>query len=75
MKLVESVEGTVRMADGTTRPAYRNTYRGTENSADGTTFRKVEDVRIEFKLFTNINLSSTRKWRKASAKQAASFVA
>jgi len=73
MKLIESVKGTVRMADGGTRPAYRNTYRGIENSGDGTSFQTVEDVRIEFA--TDTAAGRSRVWRKTSAKQAASFAA
>jgi hypothetical protein len=71
MRLIESVKGTVQMADGGTRPAYRNTYQGIENSADGTTFRTVEATQIEFA--TDTAAGRTRTWRKASVKQAASF--
>jgi len=71
MKLVESIKGTVRMADGGGRYAYRNTYRGIKNSADGASFTTVEEVRIEF--LTDTAAGRPRVWRKTSPKQAATF--
>jgi hypothetical protein len=73
MKLIESVAGTVIMADGTGRLAYRNTYRDIRFSADGATFTTEEVVRVEFALFTNANAGRTRKFRKTTPKQAATF--
>jgi hypothetical protein len=74
MKLIESEVGTVAMADGTRRNAYRNTYRVTVFSADGTSASMVEESRIEFSLFVNVNYSG-RKFRKATSKQAVTFEA
>lgn len=65
MKLISSVAGVVTMADGTTRPAYRNTYK---SLSDATL-----ETRIELRLFTNANTSRNSKWRKASIKQAGTF--
>lgn len=72
MRLTESVQGEVRMADGTQREAYRNTYQDTEFHADGS-FSATEETRIEFKLFGNINNTRGNGWRKASTKQADTF--
>lgn len=74
MKPIESTAGYVTMADGTQREAYRNTYPVTEFHADGT-FTTTSETRIEFLLFTNRANGSGDKFRKTSAKQAATFVA
>lgn len=72
MKLIESVVGTVTMVDGTQREAYKNTYKVTTFNGDGTV-TNIEEIRIEFLLFINVNTSRTRKYRKTSPKQAATF--
>jgi hypothetical protein len=69
-KMVDSVKGIVRMANGTHREAYCNTYRNTIFSNDGS-FAHVEVSRIEFLLDTAAGKSNT--WRKASSKQAETF--
>lgn len=63
------------MSDGSRRVAYMNTYSRTVFSADGTTFEKVQDIRIEFELDTNANARAGRHYRKTTAKQAATFQA
>jgi len=73
--LIESIAGTVQMADGTTRAACKNTYTLIVFSANGETFEKKQTTRIEFELFTNINHSLQRRFRKTTAKQADSFKA
>lgn len=75
MKPVESVAGTVTMADGTRRTAYRNAYKVTTFSVDGSTAVTAEEVRIEFRLFTNANASRGRAYRRATDKQASTFIA
>ncbi len=72
-KPIESIAGTVRMADGTRRAAYRNTYKSVTFSADGSTPVSTEEVRIEFLLFTNAARGGSRKYRAATAKQADTF--
>jgi hypothetical protein len=72
-KLIESVAGTVTMADGTRRTAHRNTYKVTTFSADGTTATNAEEVRIEFVLFTNANAVRGPRYRKTTPDQAATF--
>lgn len=72
-KAIESIAGTVLMSDGSRRVAYRNTYNQVVFSTDGTTFKTVKDVRIEFELDTNANARAGRHYRKTTAKQAATF--
>lgn len=74
-KPITSSAGTVRMSDGTRRVAYRNTYKVTTCSADGRSAETVEEARIEFLLDTNAAAQRGRKYRKASPKQAGTFVA
>ncbi len=71
---LHSVPGYVTMADGSSRPAFRNTYKVTTFSADGTTATTAEVERIEFRLFVNMARGNAAPWRKASARQAATFV-
>lgn len=73
-KAVESIPGTVTMTDGTLRDAYKNTYNVVIFANDGS-FKTVQDVRIEFRLFGNINNTRGNGWRKTSAKQASTFTA
>jgi len=73
MKLMESIKGTVEMADGTSREAYRNTYRHMVQVDGGASMREVTETRIEFRLFGNINNRRGNGWRKASDKQAGTF--
>lgn len=70
---LESVLGRVVMADGTSRYAYRNTYKVTTFSADGRTAQTERVVRIEFLLDTNAARGTGRRYRKTSPKQAATF--
>lgn len=73
-KMVEGIAGTVRMTDGTRRDAYKNTYNVVIFAEDGT-FKTVQDVRIEFRLFGNINNVRGNGWRKTTKKQADTFIA
>jgi hypothetical protein len=74
MRQTESIQGNVTMADGTRREAYRNTYRRMVDVDGGASMRPVTETRIEFRLFGNINNARGNGWRKASDKQAATFV-
>ena len=66
--------GTITLANGTTHDAWQNTYRTQKFTADGTSAFWVEETRIEFLLDTNAAYQVGRKYRKATAKQAATFV-
>lgn len=70
MKPMESTQGRVTMANGTSRTAYRNTYKTFGYSADGVPVTGTE-TRIEFA--TDTAAGRPRVWRKASEKQAATF--
>ena len=72
--MIQSVAGTVLMADGTRRAACSNTYRSAVEVDGGRSMKMVDETFIEFRLFTNANAGGKR-YRKASAKQAATFVA
>lgn len=74
VKPVESVVGTVLMADGTRRFAYRNTYKVTTFNGDGT-FATELVTRVEFELDTNANAMRGRRYRKTTDKQAQTFAA
>lgn len=69
-KLIESVEGTVTMANGTQRWAARNTYEAPVFNSDGSIGCNRE-TRIEFLLDTAAGKG--RAYRKASPKQAETF--
>ncbi len=71
-KPVETVAGTVIMADGTERSASRNTYTKTIFNADGS-FYTERETRVEFGTFGNANSARGHSWRRASAKQAETF--
>ena len=73
MKLIESVEGMVTMADGTARAACRNTYRDMVNVDGGRSMQAITETRIEFRTFGNANNSRGHSFRKATEKQAATF--
>jgi hypothetical protein len=75
MTRIESIEGVVTTADGTRRAACKNTYKVTTFSDDGTSATVTEEVRIEFVLFTNAARGGSRRYRRTTAKQAATFVA
>lgn len=72
-KPMESTAGTVVMADGTRRFAYRNTYKITRYNTDGSVGTPEQDVSIEFLLDTNANAMVGRRYRKTTSKQAATF--
>lgn len=75
-KLVTSIQGTVRVADGTQRIAFKNIYEVVSFSPDGASCEKKQETRIEFLLFRNANARSGGKgYRKVTPKQAATFVA
>lgn len=67
-----SIPGTVTLASGEGRYAWKNTYRRTVFSADGTTAQQVTETRIEFELDTNA-ANGGRRYRTVSPKQAATF--
>jgi hypothetical protein len=75
MTRTESIRGNVVMADGTRREAYRNTYRDMVQVDGGISMREVTEIRVEFRLFGNVNNARGNGWRKASDKQAATFMA
>lgn len=60
------------MADGGLREAYRNTYTITTVDAGGAVVI-TQETRIEFLLDTNANAVRGRRYRRTSAKQAATF--
>lgn len=70
MKLTESTQGRVTMANGTMRTAYQNTYKTFGYGPDGAPVTGTE-TRIEFA--TDTAAGRSRVWRKASEKQAATF--
>jgi hypothetical protein len=72
--LIDSVEGTVTMTDGTRRAAWKNTYRRMVDVDGGASMKPVTESRIEFRIFTNANATRGARYRKASDKQAATFV-
>lgn len=61
------------MADGTTRDACRNTYERMVDVDGGRSMEKVTETRIEFRLFRNVNNPHGPRFRKVTAKQAATF--
>jgi hypothetical protein len=73
-KPVDSEAGTIKMTNGEIRHAWRNTYSTMKFSADGRTAETVTEIRIEFLIDSNAARSTGRKFRKANAKQAASFL-